>query len=147
MTGWRRVLDALAGAGLFILFFCAGGAVLVYLLLGGNNSGSPELAAEWKATLAPLADPEEAMRKNPHVQGRRFANGEWVFGLCRDSHGRLHPGGGTVVVKDSRGAVRAFFGHVCGPRGLEGTLHQAKSLADYYRYLLGDCGFKEHQWP
>jgi len=98
------------------LWFCAVGFTLIGLLTASNNDGSPELAREWQLRLESFADLNDAQRKDANVQGKRFPNGDWIFGLCRDSHGLLHRGGGTIVVRDSRGAVRAFFGHVCGPR-------------------------------
>lgn len=59
----------------------------------------------------------------------------------------LSSGGGTLVVKDSRGAIRAFFGHVCGPRFLEGQLERAKSLDDFYDHCLPEWHFQEYEWP
>jgi hypothetical protein len=149
MTRRRLVIVSLGGAGLLGLLCCGGGALLIHLvqlLTGINNSGSPELAQEWRAVLEPFADPEDAARKDSRVQGKRFADGDWVFGLCQNSHGLLQPGGGTLVVKDSRGAVRAFFGHVCGQQALEGLLYGPKSLDEFYTYLLNNR-FQEYEWP
>jgi hypothetical protein len=125
-------------AKVVLLVVCT--VVGVFLLLpapGIDNSGSPELALQWKAVLEPLPDPERAKQAERAVQGRRFENGEWAFGLCRNSHHAYKgKGGGTLVVKDSRGDVRVFFGHVCGPRFLEAQLEQAASLDDLYGRCL-----------
>ena len=72
----------------------------------------------------------------------RFDDGAWLFGLCQSSHGVWKRGGGTVVVKDSKGQVRAFFGHVCGDGAL-GDRWEQDSLAEYYHETL-KCGFVEH---
>jgi hypothetical protein len=60
-----------------------------------------------------------------------------VFGKSQDSHGVWRRGGGTLVVRDSRGRVRAFFGHMCGPRYMEwafGT--QNLSLNAFYDRVI-----------
>jgi hypothetical protein len=93
-----------------------------------------------------VADPEEARRRYSGVAAKRFDNGEWVFGVCRDSH--AYRDGGTVVIKDSTGAVRAFFGHVCGGHFLEGGLRDAKSLAEFSGPdWWTTFGFSEHPFP
>src|SRR5262249_30232056 len=82
----------------------------------GLGEGSPAFRETWRARLRPLADPDAAAALYPDVEVVRFAGGEWVIGVSDDSHASAW--GGTVVVKDSTGRVRAFFGHVCGPRFL-----------------------------
>lgn len=76
----------------------------------GSSSGSPALAAEWRDELRTYSGPDDADGKAEVV---RFPEGEWVIGHSKNSHGIWYRGGGTVVVRDSRGQVRAFFGHVC----------------------------------
>ena len=49
--------------------------------------------------------------------------------LGRKSH---DPGGGTLVIKDSRGAVRVYFGHVCGPDRLNFMCQQCAGLDEFY---------------
>jgi hypothetical protein len=111
------------------------------------GEGSPAYAASWRDRLAPLGDPDEARARFPgEVKAARFPTGEWVFGVCEDSHG--NPDGGTVVVKDSTGRVRAFFGHVCGRHFLVMLLDSPKSLAEFY----GSTGweqfrFREYAYP
>jgi hypothetical protein len=109
------------------------GTLAAYLLIPTDYSdrarGSAELAARWRSEFAALPDPDAAQAAHPGVVGKRFPNGEWVFGADRDSH--AYRDGGTVVIKDSTGRVRAFFGHVCGGI-LAGVLQRAKSLDDVY---------------
>ena len=108
--------------------------------------GSPEYAARWRAAFEPLDDPEEARRRYPEVVAKRFEDGRWVFGVCRDSH--AYRDGGTVVVKDSTGAVRAFFGHVCGGSYLASSLRDAKSLEEFYRSdWWTTFAFSEYTFP
>jgi hypothetical protein len=146
MTKRRLFLTVGAVAFLVVFLSCCGlNALIVRLLIGPNDCGSPKLAEEWKAKLTPLADPKSAKAKDNDIQTKRFDNGEWVFGLDRDSHALIPSGGGTVVVKDSRGSIRAFFGHVCGQGASSIYMHEAKSLDEFYKKLL-DCGFQEHQW-
>jgi len=95
----------------------------------GLGEGSPDFAEKWRARLQPLADPDAARALYPEVEVLRFAGGEWVIGVSDDSHASAW--GGTVVVKDSTGRVRVFFGHVCGPRFLE-RVSGATSLAAFY---------------
>ena len=65
------------------------------------------------AEMEPFHDPDEAVAAHPEWFQHRFENGEWIFGYGIDSHGFAF-GGGTLVIKDSRGRTRVFFGHVCG---------------------------------
>jgi hypothetical protein len=126
----RRVIIPL------LLLLCAG--LLAYLFTStplsifvfGMGEGSPDYAHQWRDALKDLADPEAAQSAYPDIIWKRFDNGEWIFGVCSDSHSSHR--GGTIVVKDSTGQVRAFFGHVCGPRWLErALLHGLKSLDEF----------------
>jgi hypothetical protein len=110
--------------------------------MSGNSSGSPELAEEWQALLEPLVSPEQAMQTDARIQSGRFPDGEWVFGLSQNSHGLWEKGGGTLVVKDSRGRIRTFFGHVCGPNYLKGLATHTKNLDEFYDCLT-HVSFKE----
>ncbi|WP_171473212.1 hypothetical protein [Frigoriglobus tundricola] len=75
--------------------------------------GVPSIARQLIAEMEPVQDPETAVRLHPDWAGVRFKNGEWIFGRGFDSHW-ISAGRGTLVLKDSRGRVRVFFGHVCG---------------------------------
>ncbi len=71
-------------------------------------------------TLEGLAQPGTASVLDPAgVHRHAFSNGEWVVGVAHDSHSFL--GGGVLVVRDSRGATRAFRGHVCGSGAFKRT--------------------------
>jgi len=113
----------------------------------GSSNGSPKLAAEWKAELSQYRTPEEAQSRNKNIIVLRFENGEWLFGRCQSSHGVWRRGGGTVVVKDSTGRVRAFFGHVCGDECL-GAVWEHYSLDMYYYKTLSpeEGSFVEHHF-
>lgn len=95
----------------------------------GLGKGSTTYSERWRSRLAPLPDPTAARSAYPEIEVMEFANGEWVFGVSSDSHGSHW--GGTVVVKDSEGRIRTFFGHVCGP-GFFDRMKGSKNLADFY---------------
>jgi hypothetical protein len=127
--------------------------LITYVLTGtsfstwafGLGKGSPAYAEKWRARLQPLADPDAARATYPEVEVLRFGNGEWVIGVSDDSHASHW--GGTVVVKDSTGRLRAFFGHVCGPRFLE-RLQDTTSLANFYGHEeWGFWHMQEHTFP
>lgn len=103
-----------------------------------NDSGSPELAEEWRERLLPIDSPETAARV---AMSKRWPNGEWVAWLSAESHGIWVRGGGTVVIKDSRGQVRAFFGHVCGGFFLP---CDCKSLDEFYARVAQK--YREHHF-
>ena len=149
-TGWGTTVARVSCAVVIgIVLFVLVGIVTAICLFDTVNRGSPELAARWRAMLEPVGDLDAAKQEWPGIQSRRFKNGEWAYGFCHDSHFqfRFSDHGGTLVVKDSRGAVRAFFGHVCGPQFLDMLLSQAVSLDDFYEKLMLKWGFKEHTWP
>ena len=88
----------------------------------GLGRGDRGFAEKWYHRLQTLPDLETAQAAYPEIEGKRFQNGEWVFGVSADSHGSYW--GGTIVVKDSTGRIRVFFGHVCGRRRLESAIFQ-----------------------
>jgi hypothetical protein len=139
------------------LIICAGFFGTVGLAVGGfvlfmavaldiNDSGSPRLAKEWKSKLEEFTSLDEAKQKDPEIQGQVFRIGEWVFGYARDSHNRWHSGGGTLVVKDSHGNVRVFFGHVCGSRPHILNNPNIRDLNAFYQDLP-NWEFKEQDIP
>jgi hypothetical protein len=81
------------------------------------GGGVPSVARRLKAEMESIPDPETAARLHPDWVVTRCENREWLFGYGIDSHPGLHIGHGTLVVKDSRGKVWIFFGHVCGENG------------------------------
>ncbi|WP_020470875.1 hypothetical protein [Zavarzinella formosa] len=135
------VIACIAGLS-FCGFFC-----LFVAASGGSDRGSPQLAAEWRAALLAAAGPDEAAALDRDVVVLRFANGEWAFGKSQSSHGMWLRGGGTMVIRDSKGQVRAFFGHVCGPRYLEWAHgYFLPSLDAFYEKTL-EQGMVEHIFP
>ncbi len=130
------VLGSIPWLGFFGLFVAANGE---------SDRGSPQLAEEWRAELSRYATPEEASVANPEIIVVRCTNGEWVFGLAQSSHGMWKRGGGTFVVKDSKGQIRAFFGHVCGPGHL-GSMHFKHYLKQYYDATIEEDGFVEYKF-
>lgn len=92
---------------------------------------SQHFAIEWRERLQQLPDPEAAAAHR-EVAVRRYANGEWVFGVCRD--GRGFQDGGAIVVKDSTGRVRVFLGPLGVPTTLADTLRATNSLDEFYHH-------------
>jgi hypothetical protein len=91
--------------------------------------------------MEPVPDPETALRLHPDWAAVRFPNGEWVFGYGSNSHEVFRLGRGTLVMKDSRGQVRIFFGHVCGENAWLGEFPgktDRLTLDEYYRRLQRD---------
>ncbi|HBF34137.1 TPA: hypothetical protein DDW35_06200 [Candidatus Sumerlaeota bacterium] len=119
-----------------VLFFI----VLIFPPMG---EGSRLSAKKWMRNFSNISTPRQAQKTYPSVVVKTFENGEWVFGICKDSHSSMF--GGTVVVKDSRGTVRAFFGHVCGGNFLRGAiLSRENNIDDVYR-RLNACHFQEYK--
>jgi hypothetical protein len=123
--------------------------LIIYLLIPTDNSdrarGSPEYAAHWRTVFNGYSDPDSAKAAQPEIVSKRFANGEWAFAIDRDSH--AFRDGGTVVIKDSKGRVRAFFGHVCGAV-IDRILRNADSLDGVYKSDEWRIyGFAEYTFP
>jgi hypothetical protein len=108
--------------------------------------GSTEHAAKWKGIFESLSDPEVVKTRCPFAATRHYADGSWVFGVSYDSHAGRD--GGTIILKESSGKVRAFFGHVCGPDMLQDTISRTGSLAEFYYVLSqGQSKFGEYVFP
>ena len=103
---------------------------------GKYEEGVPSAARKLIAEFEPFNDPNSAVADHPDWFAHRFPNGEWVFGHGINSHG-LTVGQGTMVVKDSSGKTRVFFGHVCGENmGFPWGLEHCKGLDDFYKRLV-----------
>ena len=113
---------------------------------GGSNKGSPTLATEWRDHLARYADPDAAQLADPEIIILRCQNGEWAFGRSSNSHGMWIRGGGTIVVRDSVGRTRVFFGQVCGRYDLGARGSEPISLDAYYEGMA-ESRFVEHNLP
>lgn len=125
----------------FVAFFAA-----LTLTMGVSNSGSPALAAEWCNDLAEYSRPAEAAADNSEIEHIKFPNGDWLIGRSRNSHGLWRRGGGTVVIRDSRGDTRVFFGHVCGEKILTWAFGEHSDLSSFYRSVK-EHEFTEHHLP
>lgn len=92
------------------------------------GSGSQRYATKWSRRFKSLTSIEEARSRYANIVTLELPNGEWIVWVSANSHG--NPFGGTIVTRDSRGDINAFFGHVCGGAALRGA-----SLDEVYEYL------------
>jgi hypothetical protein len=130
-------------AGVLVLLSLATTDLHIHVGLG---RGSKRYANEWKAVFQELPDPEAAQGVHKEAASKRFGDGRWVFGVCKDSHSSIW--GGTSVIKDSTGSIRAFFGHVCGSQFLDRVFQEADSLDGFYSSeQLKRHGFAEYEFP
>ena len=158
LSTWKRLLALLVLMMSPCLFCCGGGLLrgqyIHWFVLTKEDhdfreasrtrrhkyeEGVPSAARKLIVELEPFQDPDEAVAAHPDWFQHRFENGEWVFGYGIDSHG-FRVGHGTLVIKDSRGRTRVYFGHVCGrnaglPWGIE-----------YYKGLDGFCKWFEERF-
>jgi hypothetical protein len=111
-----------------------------------GDDGLPSDARKWKGIIENVPDPESAMN-HPDLSTqwgfalKRFENGEWIFGISTDSH-QLISRGGTVVLKDSSGKTRVFYGHVCTREGLQYLIDNHESVGEFYT-SLSQSGYQE----
>jgi hypothetical protein len=80
-------------------------------LTGYANRGLPSAGRRLKAEAEAVPNLETALDRHPDWATLRFANGEWVVWRSLSST-TFQIGGGTAVVRDSRGRVRVYFGFV-----------------------------------
>jgi hypothetical protein len=131
----RRQITALSLLGLGVILILSCGFLAFFLEMACvRDEGSKVLAAQWSDELGNYSSPEVACAANPDIIALNCKNGEWVFGLCKDSHGYWHSGGGTMVVRDSTGRSRVFFGHICGTQYLS-SFTNLQSLQEFYEKL------------
>jgi hypothetical protein len=111
-----------------------------------ENGGVPSIARRLRAEMEPIPDPDTALQLHADWGAKRFKNGEWVFGRGINSHG-IGVGRGTLVLKDSRGRIRIFFGHVCGSNPGLGPYDSQyiATLDDFYKewWLGGNVMLRE----
>lgn len=144
----RRWIPLIAVA---VLLLAIGGGV-AYIALGFRYSGGVGSMAEARR-LRPVVEAmptptTSAADYKMGAVGIVYPNGEWVTGVAKDSHAlysRL-TGGGTVVLKDSRGRVRCFFGHVCGGGNIGFVGSAAVDSLDALDAQLANQ-FVEQTWP
>ena len=133
-------------------------AVLVLLLAAvwfgvwaDRYRGPPreELVRRLIADLGVAATPEDAEAAIPECGTVRFPSGEWVTGVGVNSHSGKRAKD-TLVVRDSRGRVRAFVGHVCGPTWMPQYFPvNSPSFPDLAAFdaFLTEQGFTEYVLP
>ena len=132
----------------FLLVLLAPVAFFAFWIVaaGGSDRGSPELAAEWRDELASYETPEAAMLADTAIEHIRFDNGDWLIGRAQNSHGMWRRGGGTMVLADSGGQTRIFFGHVCGGGFIRRGFGEHPDLQSFYARVM-ESGFEEHDSP
>jgi hypothetical protein len=145
----RKIISWVIGLSVpLILLVCYGLLHLYFNSEGGTGSMSE--AVKLRAILEPIASPEDGVGCHPEYVSKRFSNGEWLLAIGRDSHGPLsrYTGGGTFVMKDSRGRLRCFLGHVCGAGG-PGLIYLSElgSLDDFDEKLAKTKQLIEQPWP
>lgn len=113
------------------------GVVLACLYVLRTGNGSTYYAQKWASQFKAWDKPETAKANCPRVASRTFPNGEWLYGVFEDSHSSKFFGG-TIVIRDSKGRIRCFFGHVCGGHYLTllSLSSEAKTLDDFYKLDL-----------
>lgn len=148
----KRLLRAEVVVGAVLLLPLVG--VVAFVAVGmadQGGMGSMAEAVKLRPTVEAMPAPTaSATEYNANTVAVVFPNGEWAAGVAKNSHGMFSRsnGGGTVVLKDSRGRVRCFFGHVCGggnlhPPGVPSAEPQSLDELD----TLMAKGFTEKSWP
>jgi hypothetical protein len=144
-----RMLVPIIAVALLLLVI---GGFVAFFALGSYLEGGTGSMAEARR-LRPLVEamPQPTTSAADYKTGTVavvYPSGEWVVGVAKDSHGlytRL-TGGGTVVLKDSRGRVRCFFGHLCGGGRIgQEAVPKIDSLDTLDVYLAKK--FAEGVWP
>lgn len=137
--------------GVFVALLLLIGTPIGYVWFGMSNSGgsgSMTEAVKLRPVVEAMPEPTERFcDRKAETVGIRFPNGEWVVGVAKDSHGLYSEwyGGGTVVLKDSRGRVRCFFGHVCGVGHV--MFGGEPASLDEFDAALAETKFAEQPWP
>lgn len=125
----------------FVLFF-------VYIFTTGG-AGSLAVAQQMKTKLDTIPSPEAGEGSDREYFWHRFKDGEWIMGFSRDSHGFFskYRGGGTVVIKDSRGTTRCFLGHCCGTMFPKAFAQSAKGFDHFWKLMRDDTDMIETPLP
>ncbi len=133
-----------------------------------TNTGSRSHARKWRKQLEGCNSPSDAndiffcyrIGQEPTPEGRThfipdvskyasedrplalihsYEGGDWIICVHTPTHGpRSGSGGGTAVVKDSKGKVTAYLGHICDQIWFYGD-----SLEDFYFRLEEKYTFKK----
>ncbi len=102
------------------------------------GKGSSLYAKKWTKKLRAIDSITMAKSKYPNIFSFLFEDGQWLVGVCSDSH--ASPWGGTIVIHDSKRNTHSFFGHVCGSEFLKMVVKsqafEYKGPEEVYKYLL-----------
>ena len=109
-TGSMKIL--LVAAPALVVIGCVAAVAFVTAEWGGPPRD--QFVRETSEILQAVSSPEEAENAIKRCGTVHFPNGEWVTGIGIDGHSQRRAKN-TLVVRDSRGQVKAFVGHVCGP--------------------------------
>ncbi len=124
------------------------GFIMVGFHFAGGN-GAMATAERLRPQVEAVPDPE-SLPSGAGWSAVKCTNGEWILGTSVSSHEMYAQwyGGGTVVLKDSRGRVRCFLGHVCGRWDIEfyGSSQPFGSL-DEIDAVLAKSRYAEEPWP
>jgi hypothetical protein len=113
-----------------------------------GEEGLPSDARKWRATLQSYPNFDAVISNPPSHEGyvdyfsKRFPNGEWLFGIEVASH-QIFSKGGTVVIRDSLGRTRVFYGHVCSIGNTQYFADNSKDLNDFYTKFQQNSIFRE----
>lgn len=124
-------------------------AAFAYYVLSTGGEGSAAEAERMAVTLKAIDSPDATLTDDAEFSAHRFENGEWMVALSRSSHAYKSKwlGGGTIVVKDSRGQVRSFMAHVCGEKLPYICATHSKDLDGFYKFLRSQAEFRESSIP
>ena len=106
------------------------------------GDGSESYAKEWSEKLNEFDDPNILKEQYPNLKFKEYDDGNWIIGICKDSHSSMF--GGTIVLRDSTGTVKSYFGHVCGNHYLGRTIKGSGDTPEDV-YALLDKNFKEYK--
>jgi hypothetical protein len=114
--------------------------VVALVLAGSMGTGSNWRASVWRERLASIKSVEEARQRFPELEVLQFGDGTWMVLASENSH--ANPLGGTIVARDSRGSMHAFFGHVCGE-----SLVRSDTLGGAWNRLQQQYASSPDAWP
>lgn len=111
--------------------------LLVFVVPDLWGPSRDDFVHQTKASLESITTPEEAEATLKGCGTVRFPNGEWVTGVGVDSHS-YRAARDTLMLRDSRGQVKVYVGHVCGPNYVSTyytTVPNLKNLDDFYAHV------------
>jgi hypothetical protein len=129
------------------LLGCAG--LVLWLVSEWRGPTQDEFIRQTSAALETATSAEEAEATIADCGTVRLPSGEWVTGVGVNSHSSKRAKG-TLVLRDSRGQVKSFVGHVCGPRWMPGyfpTNHRDFLNLDAFYAMLTVMNFQPYTPP